>query len=82
MDLQRIEELRSIDAQPGELRIGAMTTQAAIGRDASVARLAPLLRRATPLIGHQQIRNRGTLGGSVCHADPASGLGPDAGEVA
>ena len=35
-------------------------------------RLAPLLRRATPLIGHQQIRNRGTLGGSVCHADPAS----------
>jgi carbon-monoxide dehydrogenase medium subunit len=49
-----------------------MAPQAAIERDADVATLSPLLARATPLIGHFQIRNRGTVGGSLAHADPAA----------
>jgi aerobic carbon-monoxide dehydrogenase medium subunit len=72
VDLQHIAELSTIAAGDDAVVIGAMTTQAAIGRHHQVAELVPLLHRATPLIGHQQIRNRGTLGGSVCHADPAS----------
>jgi carbon-monoxide dehydrogenase medium subunit len=71
VDLQRVDALRPITAN-GDLVVGAMVTQAAIGRSDVVAARAALLHRATPLIGHHQIRNRGTLGGSVCHADPAS----------
>jgi carbon-monoxide dehydrogenase medium subunit len=71
VDLQRVGTLQTVTAD-GELAVGAMVTQAAIGRNGDVAAAAPLLHRATPLIGHHQIRNRGTLGGSVCHADPAS----------
>jgi carbon-monoxide dehydrogenase medium subunit len=71
VDLQRVDELQRT-AVDGELSVGAMVTQASIGRSDDIAAHAPLLHRATPFIGHQQIRNRGTLGGSVCHADPAS----------
>src|SRR5262249_30208738 len=56
------------------LTIGAMTRQRAIERDADVAAAVPLLGLATPHIGHFQIRNRGTVGGSLAHADPASEL--------
>jgi carbon-monoxide dehydrogenase medium subunit len=56
------------------LTIGAMTRQRAVERDATVAASAPLLARAVPYIGHTQIRNRGTVGGSIAHADPASEL--------
>jgi carbon-monoxide dehydrogenase medium subunit len=56
----------------GAVWIGAGTTEAAIGRSALVAAKVPLLGRATPLIGHFQIRNRGTLGGSLAHADAAA----------
>lgn len=70
-DLREIS-LRSAPGANGALRIGAGARQAAVGRDALVAQHAPLLTRATPLIGHFQIRNRGTIGGSVAHADPAS----------
>ena len=52
--------------------IGAGTTQATIEASAEVAAAVPLLARATPLIGHFQIRNRGTIGGSIAHADPAA----------
>lgn len=72
VDLNGIAELRSISLTDGHLRIGAGARQAAVGRDALVASHAPLLARATPLIGHFQIRNRGTIGGSIAHADPAS----------
>jgi aerobic carbon-monoxide dehydrogenase medium subunit len=57
---------------PESVRIGAGTTQAAIGRSGLVAEAVPLLARATPLIGHFQIRNRGTIGGSLAHADAAA----------
>jgi len=74
VDLGRVEELRGIEERNGSVWIGASTTQAAVERDANVARLVPLVARAVPLIGHFQIRNRGTIGGSLAHADPASEL--------
>lgn len=71
VDLGRVEELRGISVN-GAVRIGAMTTQATIERSTEVASAAPLVARATPFIGHFQIRNRGTIGGSLVHADPAA----------
>jgi carbon-monoxide dehydrogenase medium subunit len=70
VDVGRIDELRGIErSEKGEVvRIGAMTTQATIERSTDV----PLLAAATPYIGHFQIRNRGTIGGSIAHADPAA----------
>jgi carbon-monoxide dehydrogenase medium subunit len=72
VDLNRVGELQGIERRNGTMRIGAMTRQADVERDATVARGVPLLARATPLIGHFQIRNRGTIGGSLAHADPAA----------
>jgi carbon-monoxide dehydrogenase medium subunit len=72
VDVGRVEGLHGIRFEDGSVRIGAATTQAAIERSAEVAAAVPLLARATPLIGHFQIRNRGTLGGSLAHADPAA----------
>lgn len=72
IDISRLPELRGITVADGWLRVGAGETEAAVGRDAAVAGAVPLLTRATPFIGHFQIRNRGTLCGSVAHADPAA----------
>jgi carbon-monoxide dehydrogenase medium subunit len=72
VDLNRIAELQQVTRENGTLVIGAMARQAAVEHDPVVASSAPLLARATPLIGHFQIRNRGTVGGSIAHADPAS----------
>jgi carbon-monoxide dehydrogenase medium subunit len=72
VDLGRVDTLSGITRDNGSLRVGAMTTQAEVGRSALVAESVPLLARATPLIGHFQIRNRGTVGGSIAHADPAA----------
>jgi carbon-monoxide dehydrogenase medium subunit len=72
VDLGRVPDIRGIERRNGTVRIGAGTTQAAIGSSAEVAEAVPLLARATPLIGHFQIRNRGTIGGSLAHADPAA----------
>ena len=70
VDIGSLDELKGIERTNGTLRVGAATTQATIERaDATV--VVPLLARATPLIGHFQIRNRGTIGGSLAHADPA-----------
>lgn len=71
VDLRRLDELRGIETRGDSVWIGAGTTHAAVGRSAEVRRGVPLLHRATPLIGHFQIRNRGTLGGAVAHADAA-----------
>jgi aerobic carbon-monoxide dehydrogenase medium subunit len=83
IDIRRIEALRGIEERGDSVWIGAGTTEAEIGRSELVARRVPLLSRATPLIGHFQIRNRGTLGGSLAHADasaeyPAVALALDA----
>jgi len=72
VDLGGVDELRGVDRRDGSLRIGAMTTQAAVEQSPEIAAAAPLLTRATPLIGHFQTRNRGTIGGSIAHADPAA----------
>lgn len=71
VDLRAIEDLRGVSAVDGTIRIGAMTTQAHVARNENVAAV-PLLARATSHIGHYQIRNRGTVGGSLAHADPAA----------
>lgn len=71
VDISRLQELCGV-ASNGQVRVGATTTETAVGSDPVVAQEVPLLARATPLIGHVQIRNRGTLGGSIAHADPAA----------
>jgi carbon-monoxide dehydrogenase medium subunit len=72
VDIGRIPALAGIERRGDALWIGAGTTDAAVERSPDVAAAAPLLARATPLIGHVQIRNRGTVGGSLAHADPAA----------
>ena len=72
IDIRRIEALRGIEERGDSVWIGAGTTEAEIGRSELVARRVPLLSRATPLIGHFQIRSRGTLGGSLAHADASA----------
>ncbi len=75
IDITRIEGLAGIERHDGSVWLGAATTQAAIERSSLVAEALPLLARATPFIGHFQIRNRGTIGGSLAHADPAAEYG-------
>ena len=72
VDLNGVGEMASIEATDTHVRIGAMTRQAAVAVDPAVAASVPLLALATPHIGHVQIRNRGTVGGSMVHADPAA----------
>ena len=71
VDLQAIEDLRGVTAVDTSIRVGAMTTQADVARNDDAATV-PLLAKATSHIGHYQIRNRGTVGGSLAHADPAA----------
>lgn len=72
IDLNGVAELDFIREDAGALTVGAMTRQVRVQNDPLVARLAPALHLATNHIGHFQIRNRGTIGGSVSHADPAA----------
>ncbi len=75
VDLNRITALAYLrEGGDGALEIGAMTRQRAAERSEVVARRAPLLFEALPWIAHPQIRNRGTVGGSLAHADPAAEL--------
>ena len=74
VDLNRIAGLAGIRPGADGVRIGAMTRQRAVERDATVAQHAPLLAEALPHIAHPQIRTRGTVGGSLAHADPAAEL--------
>ncbi len=72
VDVGRIAELSGVAVEPASVRVGATTVDAEIERRADVGAAVPLLSRVTPLIGHFQIRNRGTVGGSIAHADPAA----------
>jgi CO/xanthine dehydrogenase FAD-binding subunit len=72
IDLERVAGLAELGDGDGVLRMGAMTRQRACERSAAVARGAPLLVETLPFIAHPQIRNRGTVGGSIAHADPAA----------
>jgi carbon-monoxide dehydrogenase medium subunit len=72
IDLNRIAELAYIHERDGHLALGAMTRQRAIEFSPVVAARIPLLREATRWVGHLPIRSRGTIGGSLAHADPSA----------
>ena len=74
VDLNRIAALAGITRVDDELRIGAMTRQRDLLDSDLVRRHVPLLSEALALVGHRQTRNRGTIGGSLCHLDPAAEL--------
>lgn len=75
IDIAGLEELHGVAVDANQsLRIAACTTHREIARSADVRAHCPLLASTAPLIAHEQIRNRGTLGGSLAHADPAAEL--------
>lgn len=74
IDLNRVQGLSGVQLDDGILRIGAMTRQHVLLTDPLVAVHAPLIGKAIPHIGHGQTRNRGTIGGSLAHADPSAEL--------
>ena len=72
VDLGRVAGLDYVRESGSDLVVGAMTPQRSVERSPLVARLNPLLHAAVRFIAHPQIRNRGTIGGSLAHADPAA----------
>lgn len=72
VDLRRIDALRRIDVAADRIAIGAMTTHAMIEDSAALRGACPLLPEVASAIGDRQVRNRGTIGGSLAHADPAA----------
>ena len=74
IDLNRVKTLDYIRDDDGEIRIGAMTRQRNAERSPLVTRRLPLLAAALPFVGHLTIRSRGTMGGSIAHADPSAEL--------
>ena len=74
LDISRCAPLQQLRAQAGALQIGAAVTQATLEWRPGLAQELPLLRLAFPHISHFQVRNRGTVAGSIAHADPAAEL--------
>jgi aerobic carbon-monoxide dehydrogenase medium subunit len=74
IDIGRVPELQGISRSGETLRIGALTTHAELARSADVQSAAPALAEAAAMVGDPAVRNRGTIGGNVAHADPASDL--------
>jgi carbon-monoxide dehydrogenase medium subunit len=74
VDIGRISELRGVEVSGGGVRIGALTAHAEIASSQAVKDACPMLAEAAAMIGDPQVRNRGTIGGNVVHADPASDL--------
>jgi len=75
IDINPLSELGRIDRSEGEdIRVGALTRYRSMERDAGFLQACPLFADALPHIAHPQIRNRGTIGGNLSHADPASEL--------
>lgn len=72
VDVNNVPELTGVTTSNGDLSLGAMLRQRTAERSDEVAQASPLLADALPWIGHVQIRNRGTIGGSLAHADPAA----------
>lgn len=72
VDLNRIPSLAYVREQDGQVRLGAMTRQRTIEFSPVVRERVPLLGEATRWVGHLPIRTRGTIGGSIAHADPAA----------
>jgi carbon-monoxide dehydrogenase medium subunit len=74
IDLNRIGELAYLRMANGTLEAGAMTRQCELEHSAEIGRRCPVLHEALRHVGHRQTRNRGTLGGSLCHLDPSAEL--------
>ncbi len=74
IDINGLSELSGVSVTDGLVTIGALTREFAAEESATVADAVPLLAAALPLIGHEAIRSRGTIGGSLAHADPAAEL--------
>jgi carbon-monoxide dehydrogenase medium subunit len=72
VDLNAIPDLAYVRSTSDRLSIGAMTRMRDVELDSNVGASIPMLREAASWVGHVQIRNRGTFGGSVAHADPAA----------
>ena len=74
IDINGIDELSGVSAAHGWVTIGAMTREYVAEESQTITDAVPLLAAALPLIGHEAIRSRGTIGGSMAHADPAAEL--------
>jgi aerobic carbon-monoxide dehydrogenase medium subunit len=74
IDINGVSELSGVSATDGHVAVGAMTREYVAEESGIVADAVPLLAAALPLIGHEAIRSRGTIGGSLAHADPAAEL--------
>ena len=74
IDIGRIAELKGITVAAGSVHIGALTTHAELAASDLLRKACPLIAEAAALIGDAQVRNVGTIGGNVAHADPASDL--------
>jgi carbon-monoxide dehydrogenase medium subunit len=72
VDIGRIKSLSGIKVTKKELRIGALTTHVAVATSTELQEACPILAEAAALIADRQVRNRGTIGGSIANADPAS----------
>lgn len=74
IDINGLSELSLVAVEDGRVTIGAMTREYVAEDSATIGDTVPLLAAALPLIGHEAIRSRGTIGGSLAHADPAAEL--------
>src|SRR6266516_7842459 len=74
IDIGRIRDLKGITVKGGTIRVGAMTTHAELAASSELAEQCHALAQAAAGIGDPAVRNRGTIGGNVAHADPASDL--------
>jgi CO/xanthine dehydrogenase FAD-binding subunit len=74
IDINGVGELSGVSADNGQVAIGAITREYVAEESSTIADAVPLLAAALPLIGHEAIRSRGTIGGSLAHADPAAEL--------
>lgn len=74
IDIGRVGELKGVTVKDGTVRIGALTTHAELASSSALNDACPILAEAAAVIGDPAVRNRGTIGGNVAHADPASDL--------
>ncbi len=74
IDISGLQDMNYIRREDEWIRIGSTTRQRDVERSGLIRELSPLLSEAVPFIGHMQTRNRGTVGGSVVHADPTAEL--------
>jgi aerobic carbon-monoxide dehydrogenase medium subunit len=74
VDINRLAELKQVEIAPASVHMGAATRQCDVERDTDLHAALPLLRDALQWVGHIQTRNRGTVGGSLAHADPSAEL--------